>query len=171
MKSNKGLGVVRKIDKIWSVIDNIIVFIIDKIFKINLKKRQIENLLQFIRFGMVGILNNLVFYVVYILLLNFGIYYVIANIIGFSISVFNAYYWNNKYVFVTDHKRTWWKTFLKTYISYAGTGILLSNVLLMVWVEILNISELIAPLINLIVTVPINYFVNKLWAYKSDEDK
>lgn len=58
------------------------------------------------------------------------------------------------------------RTFLKTYISYAGTGFVLSNILLILWVETCNILEIIAPLINLCVTTPINFFINKYWAYK-----
>ena len=47
------------------------------------------------------------------------------------------------------------------------TGIILANVLSFVWINILGISKYIAPLINLIVSVPVNFFMNKLWAYKS----
>lgn len=54
----------------------------------------------------------------------------------------------------------WWKTFLKTYISYAGTGIVLSNILLAIWIEVFGIPKVIAPLINLMVTIPINFLIN-----------
>ena len=93
-------------------------------------------------------------------------HYTPANIIGFTVSVFNSYYWNNKYVFKDEGGRVWWKTFIKTYISYAGTGIILSNILLYLWIDVLGISKVVAPLINLIITVPINFVVNKFWAYR-----
>lgn len=125
-----------------------------------------KEMIRFIKFGIVGLTNNLIYYAVYLLLLHMGIHYVIANIIGFTISVFNAYFWNNKYVFEADSARVWWKTFLKTYISYAGTGIVLSNLLLYVWIDMLGVSELIAPLLNLIITVPVNFLMNRFWAFK-----
>lgn len=127
-----------------------------------------EKLVQFIKFGLVGVSNNLISYGSYVLLVSIGMHYVLSNIIGFSISVFNAFYWNNKYVF-SDPKgsRVWWKTFIKTYVSYAGTGIVLSNVLLAVWVELFQVPKIIAPIINLMITIPINFFTNKYWAYKS----
>ena len=127
-----------------------------------------ENLIQFIKFGLVGVSNNLISYGSYVLLVSIGMHYVPSNIIGFSISVFNAFYWNNKYVF-SDSKgsRVWWKTLIKTYISYAGTGIILSNILLAVWVELFQVPKIIAPIISLMVTIPINFLTNKYWAYKS----
>ena len=119
------------------------------------------------KFGLVGVLNNAICYVTYLLLIRVGIHYTLANFLGFSVSVFNSYYWNNIYVFISKVKRVWWKTFVKTYISYAGTGIVLSNLLLILWIEVLGISRIIAPLINLFITIPINFLVNKLWAYKN----
>lgn len=95
-------------------------------------------------------------------------YYLAASLIGFVVSVLNAYYWNNKYVFQTDagESRVWWKTLIKTFASYAGTGLVLSNILLILWVEILHWPEIIGPLINLLVTIPLNFMLNKYWAFK-----
>lgn len=155
------------ITKISSIIEQSVYFFVYRVFRLNLSKESYANLIQFIKFGLVGFLNNAISYITYIVLVEFGLHYTPANIIGFTVSVLNSYYWNNKYVFATDGRRVWWKTFLKTYISYAGTGIVLSNILLMLWIEILGIPEVVAPLINLIIATPINYWVNKLWAYKN----
>jgi len=54
----------------------------------------------------------------------------------------------------------------KTYLSYAFSGLFLSSLLLYVWVDLCKISEFIAPLINLLVTVPLNFVLNKFWALK-----
>lgn len=113
-----------------------------------------------------GILNNAIAYSVYVLCLWLEMHYILANVWGFLISVLNAYYWNNKYVFYGTNTSSWWKKLFKTYVSYAGTGIVLSNLLLIVWIEVLDISMLIAPLITLVVTVPINFLLNKYWAFK-----
>lgn len=123
---------------------------------------------QFIKFGIVGVSNTLISYVVYVVLVNIHIDYLMASIMGFIISVLNSYYWNNKYVFKKnkDDQRVWWKVLIKTFMSYAGTGLILSNVLLVIWVEYFKISELVAPLINLVITVPMNFFINKYWAFK-----
>lgn len=156
------------VNKISKFLEQVTHCIIYKVLGKKMSHKEWTNFIQFIKFCMVGILNNVISYGTYLLLIALGVHYTVANIVGFSVSVFNSYYWNNKYVFVTEKKRVWWKTFLKTYISYAGTGIILSNILLIFWVEILNIPKLVAPIINLFLTIPINFLINKLWAYKND---
>lgn len=154
------------LNRFWKWIEGILHFIVFKFFKMKPSDRVWTNLIQFVKFGLVGVLNNLICYMIYLALIAIGMHYTPANIIGFSVSVFNSYYWNNKYVFVSVGRRRWWKTFIKTYISYAGTGIVLSNILLYIWIEMLAIPELIAPIINLIFTIPVNFIGNKLWVYK-----
>lgn len=53
----------------------------------------------------------------------------------------------------------------KTYISYGGTSIL-SNVLLWVEVAFFGVSRAIAPIVNLLVTIPLNFVINKLWTFR-----
>lgn len=54
---------------------------------------------------------------------------------------------------------------LKTYAAYALTGILLNNILSWLWIERFDISKYVAPLINLIISVPLNFVINKLWTF------
>jgi putative flippase GtrA len=152
--------------KIWVIFENLLRFVICKVAGRSFTEEKWNSTLQFVKFGLVGVLNNIICYITYLLLLYLGVHYSLANIVGFSVSVLNSYYWNNKYVFISEGKRVWWKTFTKTYISYAGTGIILNNVLLYIWIDIFGISSLIAPLINLVIVIPINFIVNKKWAYK-----
>lgn len=129
---------------------------------------------QFIKFGMVGVTNTLLSYFLNIgtlyLLRDSGLAYdyVIANIVAFFISVLWSFYWNNRLVF--DTKQGWknvLKALLKTYISYGVTGIVLNNILSFIWIDIMGISKLIAPMINLVFSVPINFLLNKYWAFKN----
>ena len=62
-------------------------------------------------------------------------------------------------------ERNIWKALLKTYISYGFTGLILNNILSVLWVSVFHISKMIAPIINLIVGIPINFFLNKIWAF------
>lgn len=158
------------IAEFWVIIESAVHFIIFKVLRIRLSENTWETLLQFVKFGIVGVTNNAISYVVYLILIRFGVHYTPANIIGFTVSVFNSYFWNNKYVFKDEGGRVWWKTFIRTYISYAGTGIVLSNILLFIWIDIWGISAVIAPLKNLIITVPLNFIVNKFWAYKNTQN-
>ena len=149
------------------LIEKIVYWVVFKILNLHISENRYLNLVQFVKFGFVGFFNNFICYGTYYLLLKCGVHYILSNILGFTLSVFNAYYWNNKYVFKTDGKRVWWSTFLRTYISYAGTGIVLSNILLVFWIEVCNFSDTISPLLNLLIVIPINFFINKYWAYKN----
>ena len=128
---------------------------------------------QFIKFGIVGVTNTLISYFLNIatlyMLRNQGLVfdYVIANCVAFFISVLWSFYWNNRLVFET--KQGWKqivRALVKTYISYGVTGIVLSNVLSFVWINFLGISKMVAPMINLIFSVPINFLLNKYWAFE-----
>ena len=71
--------------------------------------------------------------------------------------------------FGVGEKRSPWKALLKTYISYGFTGIILSNILSYVWIRVFGISKYLAPLINLVVSIPVNFLMNKLWAFKGEK--
>lgn len=135
------------------------------------------SLLQFIKFGIVGLSNTVISYVIYAVSLMlfqridlFGASaYLVSQILAFVISVAWSFYWNNKYVFTQNEgeTRSIWRALLKTYISYSFTGLFLNTLLLILWVQLLHISEFIAPIINLLVSVPLNFIINKFWAFRS----
>lgn len=130
---------------------------------------------QFIKFGIVGLSNTVIGYLLNVFALkilegySLKWDYIIANIVAFIISVAWSFYWNNRFVFTVEdgNKRPLLPTLLKTYISYAFTGVILNNILSYVWIDVMGISKYVAPLINLIISVPVNFFMNKKWAFKS----
>jgi len=143
----------------------------------DLSEEEWTSFLQFIKFCLVGVSNTLISYALYtatvfvLTPLNFKYDYVVANLISFILSVLWSFYWNNRYVFTIDEnsERSIGKALIKTYISYSFSGILLTNILSWLWIDVLGINKYIAPLINLIVSVPLNFILNKFWAFKSDK--
>ena len=134
-----------------------------------------RNLVQFIKFGIVGVSNTLVSYLLNLLCLfvldkyHVAYDYVIANTVAFVLSVLWSFYWNERFVFTKqneDYKSNKFVRLLKMYLSYGFTGIILNNVLSFLWISVLDISKLIAPLINSAVGVPINYVLNKKWTFE-----
>lgn len=140
-----------------------------------------NTLKQFIKFGLVGVSNTIIGYLIYALslkgmrLLNlwpsYDIY--IAQFIMFVLSVAWSYFWNNRFVFKGNvkTKKDIVISLLKTYATYAFTSLFLSEVLLMFWVRIAGINEYIAPVLNLVITVPLNFLLQKYWAFKKKPDK
>lgn len=130
---------------------------------------------QFIKFGIVGLSNTLIGYGVYFICIYLGCHYLIANLIGFLVGVLNAYYWSDRFVFKKEDGefRSIVGTLAKTYLAYGSTGLLLSSILLYVYIDKLHISEYIAQLFVLAVTIPLNFVINKYWSFKtkkSDEE-
>ncbi|MCD8381022.1 MAG: GtrA family protein [Lachnospiraceae bacterium] len=161
-----------------------------------------KNIGQFLKFCLVGVSNVVVCEGIYVLLLFMGVHYLVANIFGNLISILNAYFWSNRFVFKAEQgeKRVWWKVLAKTYASY-GFSIALSAGLLVFWLELVQLSqfmepvlellramevlywlenagllidtdrmaELLAEAINLVITIPINFLVNKFWTYRKQK--
>lgn len=130
------------------------------------RKLDIKNfnaVIQFIKFSIVGFSNTVISLFVYYILLLLECNYLISNAMSWIISVFNAFYWNNKYVFRNEN--TWLKALIRTYISY-GFSFILGNILLIVLIEFFKVSEIIAPLIILVITIPLNFLMNKFWTFK-----
>ena len=131
-------------------------------------KNSKPTLFQFIKFCLVGVSNTLVnLTVYYIVILISHRLYLLANVLAWIVSVFNAFYWNDRVVFAGGARD--WKSILirltKTYALYAGT-MLLATVLLHFEVEKWGISEFVAPIINVFVSTPINFVASKFWAFR-----
>ena len=151
-----------------------------------------ESIIQFIKFGFVGVSNTLISFIVHSACVLVGMHYIVASAIAFIISVLNAYLLQKLFVFKQDdtrEKRVWWKVLLKTCVAYAFTGLFLNWLLLILWIDIIKIelitppltalidkigitldnrkvAECVAPVFNLVVSVPINFVINKFWAYR-----
>lgn len=127
-----------------------------------------ESILQFMKFGTVGAINTVLSYVItntsYYLL---HLHEQISNIIAFVITVFISFMLNGKFVFTEEKEnRNFWKTLLKVYVSYSVTGVFLTAILLYLEEQLLGIPHYIATLMNLVVTIPVNFILNKFWAYR-----
>ena len=165
---------------LWNIILVIARAVLSFIYKIihkELTDDAFESWVQFIKFGMIGLLNTVLNYIItevgYFLLRgpvhNDTVSLQISQTIGFIITVFISFMLNSTFVFKEDEGKTRnpWLTLLKTYVAYSVTGIFLNNILIYIEIKILNMSALIAPIINVIIDVPVNFFINKLWAYKT----
>ena len=131
--------------------------------KRELDGKKFNAVIQFIKFSIVGFSNTVISLFVYYVLLWLECNYLIANAMSWIVSVFNAFYWNNKYVFKNEN--TWIKALIRTYISY-GCSFILGSLMLIVLIEFFKVSDIIAPLIILVITIPLNFLMNKFWTFK-----
>ncbi len=121
---------------------------------------------QFAKFGCVGAINTVLSYAI----TNIGFYLLgfhaqASNAIAFVITVFISFLLNRKFVF-NEEENSFWKSLIKVYISYSITGLFLTALLIYFEETMLGMPHYIATLVNLIFTIPINFLLNKLWAFK-----
>ena len=117
---------------------------------------------EILKFIIVGGINTLNYYVVYLLLLKLlHIEYMISHITGFIFAFVISYYLNCYFVYRV--KPTWRK-----FISFPITQLVnvsLQTVLLYVFVSWLNLPAEIAPFAGLVITIPITFILSK-WILK-----
>src|SRR5271157_3531173 len=99
-------------------------------------------LVQFIKFGIVGISNTLLTFAVYTLLLKvFGVWYLAASAIGFTVGAINGFLLNRRWTF-RDHVGD-----ALTPVRWAvvqGSGLALNEGLLFLFVHAAGLDKLLA---------------------------
>ena len=136
-----------------------------------------ENTLrQFVRFGMVGATNTLVSYAIYVAVLQgfkasgvqYAYDYIVASVTAFVLSVLWSYMLNSAFVFKKKRSfLTVLSEIAKSYISYGLSGLVIANLILYALVDGLGISAYISFFLVLVVTVPMNFLLNKFWTFKA----
>lgn len=153
--------------KLWNVFERVVKAVVVgalKVFGKALTEQQWQAFMQFVKFCLVGASNTVISLAVYYIFIAFNKeFYILGNAVGFVVSVLNSYFWNSRFVFKKQDEKG--KTIVKTFIAY-GTNLVLGSVLLYLFIDVLYISEYIAPLIGLIVTIPLNFMLNKFWIMK-----
>lgn len=140
-----------------------------------LEQGRLAPLVQFVKFGLVGVSNTLISYATemlgyYVLLTGMtseSLKVTLVTVASFLISTVNAYYWNNRYVFKGDRhtfsQHVW--AYLRTAACYALTGLILAPAA-KVWLVNISVPFWIASLSTLILTIPLNFILNKFWAFR-----
>ena len=132
---------------------------------------------QFVKFGLVGVSNTLISYGVemlcyYVLFKNVAweenTRIIVTSLLAFIVSVTNSYIWNDRFVFKQDGRKTFGKhitAYLKTVACYGVTGLMIAPLLKM-WFRSCGIPYWAGSLCSLVVTIPLNFVLNKFWAFR-----
>ncbi len=118
--------------------------------------------IQFIKFSVIGVVNTAFNYLCYSSLVLLGLHYFFANTIAWVLGILLSYFLNSHFVFKSKPDRV---AVLKTYVVY-GISYAVTMLGLAVLIDVLHISEFIAPLVMLIFSVPFNFLAMKFWAMK-----
>jgi putative flippase GtrA len=121
-------------------------------------------ILQFVKFGIVGVSNTLISFAVYTLLLKgFGVWYVAASGIGFAVGAVNGFLWNRAWTFrghVGDAL-----TPVRWFVVQS-CGLLLDLGLVYVFVDGVGLDELVGQAMTTAIVTVLTFFVNRAWTFR-----
>lgn len=113
---------------------------------------------EIIKFIIVGGMNTLNYYIVYLILLKLiDLNYLVSHVSGFMVSFIISYYLNCHFVYKVKPTRRKFIQFPLTQVVNMG----MQTLLLYIFVQWLHISSVIAPFAGLIITIPITFVLSK----------
>jgi len=121
-------------------------------------------LVQFVKFGIVGVSNTLLTFIVYTLLLKvFGVWYIAASAIGFVVGAVNGFLLNRRWTFA-GHVGDSLTPVRWAVVQSGGLGINLG--LLYVFVHDARLDKLLAQAFATIVVTVSTFVVNRAWTFR-----
>jgi putative flippase GtrA len=121
-------------------------------------------LVQFVKFGVVGISNTLLTLVVYTVLLKvFGVWYLAASAIGFVAGAVNGFLLNRRWTF-REHVGDALTPVRWGVVQTCGLGI--DEALLYLLVHDAHLDKLLAQVCATAVVTVTTFFVNRAWTFR-----
>jgi putative flippase GtrA len=119
---------------------------------------------QFVKFGIVGVSNTLLTLVVYTVLLKvFGVWYLAASAIGFIVGAVNGFLLNRRWTF-REHVGDALTPVRWGVVQTCGLGI--DEALLYLLVHDAHLDKLLAQVCATAVVTVTTFFVNRAWTFR-----
>lgn len=121
-------------------------------------------LVQFVKFGIVGVSNTLLFFAIYTVLLKvFGVWYLAASAIGFTVGAINGFLLNRRWTFrghVGD---------ALTPVRWGvvqGCGLGLNEGLLYLFVDGARLDKLLGQAFATVIVTVVTFLANRAWTFR-----
>ena len=122
-------------------------------------------LIQFVKFGIVGVSNTLLTFVVYTLLLKvFGVWYLAASAIGFAVGTINSFLLNRRWTF-RGHVGDALTPLRWTVVQCCGLGV--NEGLLYVFVHDARVDKLLSQAFATAVVTVTTFLANRAWTFRT----
>ncbi|WP_138755422.1 GtrA family protein [Paenibacillus sinopodophylli] len=129
-------------------------------------------IIQFLTFNAVGLINTAIDFLIFTLLVWFGVFYLIAQIIGYGAGMINSYVLNSRYTFQKDHtlasnkqKMSRGIKFTVWNVTLLGISLLLLTILTGWW----GLNEVVAKAIVTVITLGLNFYGSKKWVFTASK--
>lgn len=124
------------------------------------RKANWEQLVKFCLVGAAGYAVNL--WVFSFLVLVVGIHYIPAAICSFLVAVTNNYTWNRLWTFRDQRGHVAYQGMRFFFVSTLALG---ANLLVLHALVQVDLSEVVAQAIAIVLVTPVNFIGNKLWSF------
>ncbi|MCC9168729.1 GtrA family protein [Pontibacter harenae] len=132
----------------------------------SLVKGKQKELVQIVRFGIVGFLSAIFDMFLFITLHDyFGVNYLVANFGSTSLAIVVNYYVSKKWVFSSGKYSP--RTEFITFMVFSGIGVVLNHFLIMLFVEHFLLEPSKSKLIAIALVAVFNFVTKKLFVFKS----
>ena len=123
-------------------------------------------IVRFVSFSLVGVVNTLVYYLVYYLLFEFlSLNYLVASALEFVVSVINSYWLNSTLTFRDDASYSGAEFARFSVVSVVAFAVNLVGMYLVV--DVIGVAPLLAPLLVIPLTLGVNFAGNQFWAFRN----
>lgn len=124
-------------------------------------------LAQAVKFGLVGVLNTLIDYAVYTVLLFipfFRRWYVLAQAIGYTAGLCNSLVLNKRWTFAQREAMT--KAQLLLFLAVNLAALLVSTLVLVLTQEMLGLNPYVGKIVATVFSMAVNFVGNKLIVFR-----
>ena len=137
---------------------------IDKIAKkYNISDKNMKLFVQIFKFVIVGGIATILDWIIYYIFYNFvKLNPLIANIISFSLSTIYNYWASTKWVFEVNKDKSKKKLFVE-FIVFSLIGLGLTELLLWIGIEILNMNAMLMKIIATAIVMVFNFVTRKMF--------
>lgn len=119
---------------------------------------------QFVKFGIVGVSNTLLTFIVYTLLVKvFGVWYIAASAIGFAVGAVNGFLLNRSWTF-RGHSGDGLTAVRWTVVQGCGLG--LNLVLIYLFVHHVGLDKLTGQACATLVVTVLTFLANRAWTFR-----
>jgi len=122
-------------------------------------------LVQFAKFGTVGVSNTLLFFAIYtVLLKGFGVWYLAASAIGFTVGAVNGFLLNRRWTF-RGHVGDALTPVRWSIVQGCGLG--LNEGLLYVFVSAAQLDKLLGQAFATMIVTVLTFAANRAWTFRA----
>ena len=116
------------------------------------------------KYGIVGVANVAIDFILYALLVSAGVWYVAAKALSLVVATANGYTWNRVWTFRAGRHRT---TMLSKYVTVQIGCYVINIAILTLLVELLGMGPVSAQAVALPVVAGLSFLAQRIWTFGS----